>query len=89
MWRSCRLALIALSMTLILPGCQTTNPGPATRHLPPAPSKLMRPVPVPKTYKGMDARIALRRYDTALVEANARLSASAGWYESVRRDYAK
>ncbi len=49
----------------------------------------MRPVPVPKTYKGQDARVALRRYDAALIESNSRLSASARWYQAVRRDYAR
>lgn len=47
----------------------------------------MRPVPAPALYKGQDARAALRLTGTALVEANARLSASAGWYESVRNSY--
>jgi hypothetical protein len=48
----------------------------------------MRPVPVPTLYKGQDARAALRLTGTALVEANARLSASTRWYESVRATYA-
>jgi hypothetical protein len=47
----------------------------------------MRPVPVPALYKGQDVRAALRLTGTALVEANARLSASAGWYESVCKTY--
>jgi hypothetical protein len=48
----------------------------------------MAPVAVPKLYKGQDARAALRLTHSALLKANARLSASAGWYESVRHDYA-
>mgnify|MGYP003386714574 CR=1 FL=1 len=51
------------------------------------PGKLMRPVAVPKLYKGQDARVALRLTGTALIEANSRLSASAGWYEGVRKSY--
>jgi hypothetical protein len=47
----------------------------------------MRPVAVPVLYKGEDARAALRLTSSALIEANARLSASAGWYESVRKTY--
>lgn len=47
----------------------------------------MKPVPVPVLHKGQDARAALRLTGTALIEANARLSASAGWYESVRKTY--
>jgi hypothetical protein len=47
----------------------------------------MRPVAVPALYKGQDARAALRLTGTALIEANARLSASAGWYEGVRKSY--
>ena len=78
--------LPVLLMTVILAGC-ATNPGPAARSLPPPPGRLMHPVPVPALYKGQDARAALRLTGTALIEANARLSASAGWYESVRRSY--
>ncbi|QDM27015.1 hypothetical protein FNL56_13495 [Tardiphaga sp. vice304] len=74
-------------MTTILGGCQTTNPGPAARSLPPVPGRLMKPVAVPALYKGQDARAALRLTGTALVEANSRLSASAGWYEGVRKSY--
>ena len=85
--RISKVALPALLMTLTLAGCQTTNPGPAARDLPPAPARLMRPVPQPALYKGQDARAALRLTGTALIEANARLSASAGWYESVRKTY--
>jgi hypothetical protein len=48
----------------------------------------MKPVAVPVLYKGQDARAALRLTGTALVEANARLSASAGWYEGIRKSYA-
>jgi hypothetical protein len=48
----------------------------------------MQPVPVPSLYKGQDARAALRLTSTALIEANARLSASVGWYENVRETYA-
>ncbi|WP_246661650.1 hypothetical protein [Tardiphaga sp. vice304] len=47
----------------------------------------MKPVAVPALYKGQDARAALRLTGTALVEANSRLSASAGWYEGVRKSY--
>jgi hypothetical protein len=51
----------------------------------------MRPVPVPVPVsaesKGRDARAAWRLNTTALIEANARLSASAGWYEAVRKTY--
>lgn len=49
----------------------------------------MKPVAVPQLYKGQDARAALRLTGTALIEANARLSASARWYEAVREQYAK
>ncbi len=87
--RALRLALFVPLMTVTLAGCQTTNPGPARRSLPDVPQRLMRPVPVPKTVAGQDARVALRRYDAALIEANSRLSASARWYQSVRRDYAR
>jgi hypothetical protein len=47
----------------------------------------MRPVRVPALYKGQDARAGLRLTLSALIEANNRLSASAGWYESVRKTY--
>jgi hypothetical protein len=47
----------------------------------------MKPVPLPTIYKGQDARAALRLTGTALIEANARLSASARWYEGVRKSY--
>ncbi|MGJ4928162.1 hypothetical protein ACQR1K_13555 [Bradyrhizobium sp. HKCCYLRH3095] len=48
----------------------------------------MQPVPVPAIYKGQDVRAALRLSRTALMEANSRLSASADWYESVRKSFA-
>jgi hypothetical protein len=48
----------------------------------------MQPIPLPALQKGQDARAALRLTQTALIEANARLVASAGWYESVRKSYA-
>jgi hypothetical protein len=47
----------------------------------------MRPVAVPLLYKGEDARGALRLSSSALIQANSRLSASAGWYEGVRKSY--
>jgi len=47
----------------------------------------MRPVAVPALYKGEDARAALRLTLSALLEANARLKASDGWYQSVRKTY--
>lgn len=47
----------------------------------------MKPVPVPKLYKGQDARAALRLTGSALGEANDRLSGSAAWYENVRKSY--
>jgi hypothetical protein len=47
----------------------------------------MRPVAFPVLYKGQDVRAALRLTESSLIEANARLSASAGWYESVRKTY--
>jgi hypothetical protein len=47
----------------------------------------MRPVAVPALYKGQDPRAAQWLIGSALIEANARLSASAGWYESVRKTY--
>jgi len=47
----------------------------------------MKPVAKPKLYKGQDARAALRLTGSALDQANERLKASSGWYESVRRDY--
>ena len=88
--RNYKLIPLALSLmaTLAMGGCVTTGPISVARTLPPAPSKLMRPVPVPNLVKGMDARAALRLTGTALIEANYRLSASAGWYEGVRKSYA-
>jgi len=87
-FRRSRAGLPALLMAAIcLAGCQTDNPGPAERSLPPAPGRLMRPVAVPALYKGEDARAALRLTLSALLEANARLKASDGWYQSVRKTY--
>ena len=87
--RNLRLALPVCLMSLTLVACGHSGPPPLARSLPVVPSKLMAPVPVPVLVKGQDARAALRLTGTALVEANARLSASSGWYESVRRDYAR
>ena len=42
------------------------------RDLPPAPGRLMKPVPVPVLYKGQDARAELRLTGTALIEANGK-----------------
>jgi len=70
-----------------LAGCASVPPAQVARQLPPAPDRLMKPVPVPAVYKGQDARAALRLTGTALIEANSRLSASAGWYEGVRKSY--
>lgn len=49
----------------------------------------MAPVPAPALHKGQDARAALRLTRSALFKANARLIASDGWYESVRKSYAQ
>jgi len=46
----------------------------------------MRPVKIPVLPR--DPRAALRLTDSALFEANRRLSESAGWYEGVRHSYA-
>ena len=81
------LALLVLLTIPISGGCQTDNPGPVARSLPAPPGRLMHPVAVPVLSKGQDARAALRLTSTALIEANARLSAAAGWYESVRKTY--
>ena len=86
-WRFA-LGLAAFSMTgTFLAGCASAPPAQVARDLPPAADRLMTPVPVPTIYKGQDARAALRLTGTALIEANARLSASAGWYEGVRKSY--
>ena len=79
-----------LTMAIFLAGCaHEVPPVPVvvSRSLPAAPDRLMKPVAVPALYKGQDARAALRLTGTALIEANSRLSASAGWYEGVRKSY--
>ncbi len=38
--------------------------------------------------KGKDARAMLRLTNSAVVENRSRLAASAGWYDSVRKNYA-
>lgn len=83
--RGSKAALLAILLTTTLQGCQTTDTGTA-RDLPAPPANLMRPVRVPILPR--DARAALRLTDSALFEANRRLSASAGWYESVKHSYA-
>jgi hypothetical protein len=81
--------LAFLTMGTFLAGCAHEPPVPreVARALPQAPDRLMKPVAVPSLYKGQDARAALRLTGTALIEANARLTASAGWYEGVRKSY--
>ena len=82
-----RLALflpLAFSLTTTLTACQTTASGTA-RDLPPR-AEFMRPVKIPVLPR--DPRAALRLTDSALFEANRRLSESAGWYEGVRPSYA-
>lgn len=49
----------------------------------------MRPVQVPPIAVGDDARERLAVTREALGLANARLSASAGWYEGVLHSYGK
>lgn len=80
------LALLMITICVTFAGCASFPP-PISRQLPPVPERLMSPVQRPSVYRGEDARAALRMTGSALDEANARLSASAGWYENVRRDY--
>jgi hypothetical protein len=47
----------------------------------------MAAVTVPALKVGQDARAALRLTRSALFKANARLVASDGWYQSVRKSY--
>ena len=86
------LAFLTMVICATFAGCATapppSAPAPVARDLPPVPDRLMQPVPLPALQKGQDARAALRLTQTALIEANARLVASAGWYESVRKSYA-
>jgi len=53
--------------------------------LPPPPA-FMAPVGLPRIEPGDDARLALARHRAAAAQANARLSASRRWYESLARD---
>jgi hypothetical protein len=48
----------------------------------------MVPVSVPPLAKGEDARAALAETRAALSEANGRLRATRGWYDTVRSRYA-
>ena len=87
-WRFALSLVAFLMIGTFLAGCASAPPAPqVARDLPPAADRLMKPVPLPTIYKGQDARAALRLTGTALIEANARLSASAGWYEGVRKSY--
>lgn len=55
----------------------------------PAPPSCMTPVAVPQITTGMDARLALAKNRTALMDANGRLACSRDWYGEVRQNYAK
>ena len=69
------------------------------RELPPAPDRIMKKAPVPhldatcffpwygvKGCKGKDTRAMLKLTVSDDLAHRQRLDASAGWYESVRRD---
>ena len=95
-----RLSLLVLSIAVTVAGCVSDGSPPLARNLPPAPSRLMKATAIPQLDSqcyfpwtgitgcdGKDARAMLRLTTSSLVENRARLTASAGWYESVRKSY--
>lgn len=76
---------LALSLTTMLLGCQTTDSRDARieTKMPPRPS-FMAPVAVPRYAKGQDARERLGVTKQALTKANKRLVDSADWYDDLR-----
>lgn len=86
-WRSSR-AILALSvLTICVSGCGLTGTAVAPIDLPAAP-EFMAPIAKPVVKVGDDARLAFKKMDKALDEANSRLTNSRGWYGNVRKGYA-
>lgn len=72
---------------MILSGCAGSKAKlDVARNLPSAPV-CMAPVVVPLISEGDDARLALARRSVALGAANANLTCSRRWYDTVRRGY--
>lgn len=77
---------VAILLTLIVAGCETTKTiTPLQRDLPEKPSGLSGEVPAPPLYG--DARAVLAETRTALKEANAKNVCGDEWYASVRDFY--
>lgn len=72
----------------MLSGCvSTTGPVKLKPVNLPEPPACMAPVEVPQVTTGMDARLALIKNRSALLDANGRLKCSREWYHSVRGQY--
>lgn len=75
-------------MTMLC-GCVASGASKLTPVALPAPPTCMTPVPVSAISAGEDARLALARSQSSLIDANGRLACSRDWYKVVRQEYSK